>query len=126
MKKLLLLVVALSGCSPQGKEVSEGALTPPQFKERLTADVVVVDVRTPEELSSGVIPNALNIDFRATDFEQKIGSLDKSKTYLVYCASGVRSAKAAELMKSKGFASVSTLEGGTNAWSAAGFALEAH
>ena len=53
--------------------------------------VVVLDVRTPKEFKEGHIPGATNIDFTTPDFEKRIGKLDKSKTYLVHCASGGRS-----------------------------------
>lgn len=99
-------------------------IKPADFKTKMTsADAVVLDVRTPEEVAEGVIPGAKHLDFKKDDFEVQLNSLDKRKTYLVYCAAGVRSAKAATLMKEKGFQNVYSLDGGIEAWTDAGFKL---
>ncbi len=70
---------------------------PKTFKDKVAsagANAVLLDVRTPEEVAEGIIPGAVNIDFRAPDFAEKIAELDKDKTYFVYCKVGGRSAKA--------------------------------
>lgn len=89
-----------------------------EFKTRmLESNAVILDVRTPSETAQGIIEGASIIDFRANDFSEQIDKLDKNKNYLVYCRSGGRSAKAAEIMNKKGFKSVCNLEGGYMAWS---------
>lgn len=75
-------------------------------------NTVILDVRTPEEYSSGHIPNAVLIDFTAPDFNTKIQDLDKSKTYLVYCAAGARSKAAGREMVKNNFQSVYNMLGG--------------
>lgn len=82
--------------------------------------IVVLDVRTPKEYAEGHIANAKNVDFYQKDFAQQLEKLDKSKTYLVHCAVGGRSAKARDLMKKLKFESVYHLEGGMKAWEKAG------
>jgi len=77
---------------------------------------VILDVRTPQEYAEGHLANAANIDFNRSDFAQKIGKLDKSKTYLVYCRSGHRSASAVEIMKSQSFQTIYNLDGGITKW----------
>src|SRR5688572_16462285 len=59
---------------------------------------VVLDVRTKKEFEEGHIPGSVNIDINALDFEKRISELDKGKTYLVHCASGVRSVRACDKM----------------------------
>lgn len=77
------------------------------------ANVVLVDVRTPQEVADGYIPGAtVFMDFYADDFQSKIKTLDKSKTYVMYCRSGGRSGKAAQFMVENGFNAVYNLEGG--------------
>jgi len=94
---------------------------PEQFdKLRASKDAVVLDVRRPSEFVQGHISGATNIDWYASDFEKRISALDKSKTYLVHCAGGVRSAKAADKLTSLKFTNVVNLEGGFKAWEAAG------
>jgi rhodanese-related sulfurtransferase len=70
------------------------------------SDVVIVDVRTPEEFAAGHLPNAVNINVEAKDFDTQIASLDKAVTYGVYCRSGNRSGVASEKMANAGFTSI--------------------
>ena len=85
-----------------------------------TPGVVVLDVRTPAEFTSGHLPNAVNLDFRAADFADQVKALDPAKTYAVYCHSGNRSGQALEVFQADGFAHVADLEGGITAWASAG------
>lgn len=87
------------------------------FKQKMKEPgVVLIDVRTPQETAQGKIEGAKEIDFLAENFEIEIEKLDPEKTYLVYCRSGNRSAKACALMASKGFKYCYNLLGGYNAW----------
>lgn len=88
-----------------------------------TQKPVIIDVRTSEEYASGHIANALNIDFYAPDFQEKIEKLDRNTKYLVYCKSGKRSAKTLELMAKLGFKHRHQIEGGITAWIDAGFPI---
>ena len=63
----------------------------------------VLDVRTAPEYVLGHLEQAKNLNVNSDDFAQQVAQLDTSKTYVVYCGSGVRSAKAAEQMAQKGF-----------------------
>ena len=93
-------------------------------KLRQQTNAVVLDVRTPKEFAAGHIPGAVNIDWNAADFGKKAAALDKSKTYLVHCAVGGRSAKASDKMTAIQFTNVYNLEGGMKAWEKAGKAVE--
>lgn len=66
-------------------------------------NVVVLDVRTPEEFGTGHLRGAQNLNFRDPNFPTLLAGLDTAKTYVVYCASGNRSGKASVLMQEKGF-----------------------
>jgi rhodanese-related sulfurtransferase len=90
--------------------------------EKLRADKknVVLDVRTSNEFAAGHIPGAINLDVNSADFEQKVTGLDKSKSYLVHCAAGVRSARACDKMSKLDFSRLYNLEGGFKAWEKAG------
>lgn len=83
-------------------------------------DVVVLDIRTAKEFAAGHIAAARNLDFYAADFEKRLGELDRTKTYLVHCASGGRSGRSLEAFKKLRFESVYHLDGGFNAWQRAG------
>lgn len=47
-------------------------------------DIIVLDIRTPAEFKSGHLKGALNIDYKADDYAEKLDKLDKAKTYLVH------------------------------------------
>lgn len=65
---------------------------------------VVIDVRTQGEYDQGHLADTdLHYDFNGGEFEQKVDSLDKTKTYYLYCRTGNRSGQAAEIMKERGF-----------------------
>ncbi len=80
-------------------------------KNRKNSLLVILDVRTPEEFAEQHLPGALNIDIYDADFPEKIAALDRSKTYLVHCKTGGRSAAAVELMRGMGFAHISNVVG---------------
>lgn len=75
-------------------------------------NLVVIDVRTPEEVSQGKIEGALEIDFRSKEFKQKIDALDRNVPYMVYCHAGGRSKAAMQIMKDMGFVRVYDLKDG--------------
>lgn len=93
-------------------------------KMRAQKDAVVLDVRTAQEFNQGHVPGALNLDIGDPQFRKKVGELDKSKTYLVHCARGVRSARAAKLMSTMSFANLFDYHGGFDEWKKSGKPVE--
>jgi protein disulfide-isomerase len=85
---------------------------------------IVLDVRTPEEFRAGHISGAVNLDFNAADFQAQAALLDRSKVYLVHCASGVRSARACDKLSRIDFPNLYNLPGGFRAWAKAGKPVE--
>jgi len=81
-------------------------------------------VRTPSEYVQGYIKNAVNLDYNSPDFKALVNSLDKNKTYLVYCRTGVRSAAASQMMSELGFKDIYNMNGGITDWQAAGLPIE--
>lgn len=75
----------------------------------------IIDVRTAGEFAEGHIPGAQNIDVIGAGFEQKAGQLDKSKSYLVICKAGSRSAAACRTMSGMGY-DVTNIAGGMMSW----------
>lgn len=130
MRKLFLLVIAVltAGLVVTGCSSSSGTTTGEvkrvgvdEFAKVVdTAGTVVVDVRTPAEFATGHLKGAVNIDVESSAFGGEIATLDKSKTYAVYCRSGNRSVSASKQMAELGIASVYDLDGGILAWEAAG------
>lgn len=86
-------------------------------------NVVVLDVRTPNEFRTGHLQNAVNIDYTAPDFEQQVSKLDRTKPYLLHCAVGGRSTKALQVLQKLGFKDIRHLDGGLQAWQRANLPL---
>ncbi|HSP30296.1 MAG TPA: rhodanese-like domain-containing protein [Ilumatobacteraceae bacterium] len=84
------------------------------------ANLVVLDVRTPEEFAEGHLDGAVLVDFYDADFAEQLATLDTDVPYLVYCRSGNRSGQAMGVMEQLGFSSAADVDGGIVAWSAAG------
>jgi len=88
-----------------------------EFRELMNQqNAVIIDVRNQAEKSEGDIPGCLNIDIFSAEFANEIEKLDREKTYLVFCRSGVRSGSACGFMDSKHFKSLYNLNGGIMAW----------
>jgi rhodanese-related sulfurtransferase len=117
---ILLCVTTLTACAQSSN--ADRVIAPAVFADKIknVPNAILLDVRTPQEYSAGHIPNALNINYNAPDFQTQIGALDKNKTVLVYCAVGGRSAKSATALQQLGFKEVYDLKGGFTAWKAAG------
>lgn len=90
-----------------------------QFNKKLasTPTAQLIDVRTPEEFAAGAIPNAINIDFYADDFDSKMLALKKDAPVFLYCKSGGRSGKTAKKLSKAYFKEVYDLKGGYSNWS---------
>jgi glyoxylase-like metal-dependent hydrolase (beta-lactamase superfamily II)/rhodanese-related sulfurtransferase len=97
-------------------------LTAEQLAELLGSrpGLQLVDVRNPGETEDGVIPGAQEIPLPA--LTDSIESLDQREPVVAYCASGYRSLVAASVLRASGFADVSDLVGGFDAWQDAGVA----
>lgn len=87
---------------------SAGLLTAQQKGAR------IVDVRTEGEFQLGHIPGSVNIPL--DQLQTAAAGWDKSASYVVYCASGARSAEAQQALQSMGFKNVADLTGGIATW----------
>lgn len=85
-------------------------------KLRTNINTVILDVRSAAEVKNGSIPGSTNIDINSLNFSEKLEALDRSKTYLVHCAAGVRSARACKKMESMGFKELYDLGLGYDGW----------
>ena len=125
MRKLTALVLALAVTVAACGTAAEGTVTllDPEASEQLiesTQDLVVLDVRTPEEVAAGALPGAINIDLSSPDFTSQVAELDRDVPYFVYCRSGNRSAQAVKIMQDLGFTEIYELDGGILDWAEAG------
>ncbi len=126
---LLFLIYGLSACQNNSNKTSgaESALSirkdisVQQAYEKIMNDnenpnLVVIDVRTPQEYEQVRLQNSILINYRDPNFKMEISKLDKNKTYIVHCRSGKRSGKACEIMQEMGFKEVYNVAGGIFQW----------
>ncbi|MBC5992654.1 rhodanese-like domain-containing protein [Pontibacter cellulosilyticus] len=127
MKMIILSIITalIFSCSQPQQDVAKvKQLTPNEFKkQKLSSKSVLLDVRTPEEFSAGHLDGAENVDYRGGDFAKQMSNWDKDKVYYLYCASGNRSGKAAELLREAGFKHIYNI-GGYNTLKEAGVPTE--
>jgi len=79
-------------------------------------EIGILDVRTGFEFGRGHLEGAVNLNYYSRKFKSKLDELDKNKTWLVHCRSGVRSSKTLPLMEAAGFTSVIHLTDGIIDW----------
>ena len=112
----ITLILIFSACTNNAQDIkSMNTQEAKQYMEK-NPGYVLLDVRTPEEVSEGKIQDALHINFYDEDFRSQLEKLDKDKTYIVYCRSGNRSGQAAEIMNEMKFKEVINLDGGIEEW----------
>jgi hydroxyacylglutathione hydrolase len=75
---------------------------------------ILIDIRNPGEVESGSIPGAIHIPL--AQLRARLDLVPTDRPIVVHCAGGWRSSVAASLMRAQGFANVSDLAGGYNAW----------
>lgn len=100
--------------------LADGAISPTEaaglIKE--SKNLQLIDVRTPPEYADGHLSKAKLIPLQ--ELEARWTEIDKGKPILLYCRSGHRSGMALKFLQEKGYAQAKHMEGGINAWKAAG------
>ncbi len=81
---------------------------------KITADDVLLDVRTAAEFSKGNIETAINIP--VDEIRNRLNEIDKNKQIYIYCEAGLRGYLAQRILKQNGFDKVSNLSGGYYLW----------
>lgn len=121
---ILILAMAFQSCNET--KANSGKIemvTPQQVYEAVYSgdNPQLVDVRTDEEYKVSHLKDALNFCVTDENFKEQVANLDKNKPVYVYCRSGKRSAKAANILIEMGFTKVYDLQGGHNNWKKEGF-----
>ncbi|WP_162427301.1 rhodanese-like domain-containing protein [Pontibacter pudoricolor] len=113
MKLILgILLAGFFSCSqPQQGGSTVKTISATEYKEQANKEGVLVDVRTTQEFEAGHLTGASNADLLNGTFAKSIKDWDKEKTYYLYCKSGNRSGKAAQLMQEAGFKNIYNIGG---------------
>ncbi|MCY6369564.1 rhodanese-like domain-containing protein [Clostridium ganghwense] len=119
-KKILSVVISLFlmiGFILSGTAKAYRNISPSDLKDLINAStpMIIVDVRTPQEHSTGRIPTSVNIPLDVLKTEIANKNVPKSTNIIVYCQSGNRSSKAAKLLDDLGYTNVYNL-GGIKNW----------
>lgn len=123
LTSLLLCLAGLFACQQQPAVYK--SLTTDEFALLLSdPEVQRLDVRTLAEYSEGHIPGSINLNVLDNSFADMADStLTKEKPVALYCRSGKRSKKAAELLTQRGY-EVYELDKGFQSWQSAGLEIE--
>lgn len=99
-------------------------VTPPEAMQLINSrqGLVMIDVRSPQELSEGVIKGSHNVPLWPVMQGQL--NLPKDTPLLVICAVGGRSYAAGQALVRWGFTEVYNLKGGIDGWKRAGLPLQ--
>lgn len=109
------------------------AISPTEARQRIQQNprTLVIDVRDVADISgTGIIPDAMNISLGTLTFKadnevdeswREPALRDRSRPIITTCEVGPMGALGGKLLKDMGFANVTILEGGTQAWKDAGF-----
>lgn len=121
MKKilcLLLVFLLLSGCGNSKIKLNEDGVklidTKTVYNEIDNKNVYIIDVREDYEYKSGHIKNSYNLPLTKIEYIGKM-LLSLDSKIIVYCRSGSRSKKAAELLMEMGYTNVYDM-GGIDNW----------
>ena len=100
-------------------------VSPADLQSRLSGgeQIVVIDVREPDEFARGKIPGAYTIPRGVLEM-QVDGRLPRESTVVLYCGAGGRSALAAKSLADMGYENVENLQGGWGAWMKSGLPVE--
>ncbi len=92
-------------------------ITPVELKKKMDANepFVLIDVREPHEYQICRIPGSKLIPLG--EVPKRMSELDSADEIVVHCKSGMRSAKAVDLLMKSGFLKIHNLKGGILAWS---------
>lgn len=74
------------------------------FSKLISEGAVILDVRTKDEYKMGNINGSLNIPLQV--LQARLSKLNKDKTIITCCASGMRSSSARSILSSNGFTHV--------------------
>jgi rhodanese-related sulfurtransferase len=100
-------------------------VTPQQVRERKAGGeaMVLLDVREPNEWNLGRLPGAMHIP-RGTMETSIEARVPRDATVVIYCASGNRSALAADTLRQMGYTNVASMSGGFRDWAGTGGPVE--
>ncbi len=122
MKWILIFAVAavvlFVGCSAKQEQTSYTPISQQEAKKMMdeNSEVIILDVREPDEYATGHIKNAILLPVGEIDQDTASEIIpDKESVVLVYCRSGNRSKTAASTLADLGYSNIYEF-GGITTW----------
>lgn len=115
---LVLILPLFMACKNKTKDKEVTVISVEEVYEAMNNEnsLQLIDVRTLEEFNEGHLIHARNICVTDDDFEEKASKLNKDDPVYLYCRSGKRSERAAEILREMGFTEIYDMEGGFLKW----------
>jgi rhodanese-related sulfurtransferase len=95
-----------------------------EYQKMAHEDHVLIDTREDREWDAGHAAGAVHMSKGVIERDIESEIPDKSKTLVLYCGGGFRSALVADNLRKMGYANAISLDGGWRAWNAAGLPVE--
>ena len=121
---VVVLIAVLTFVMLRPTTIAGKKLSPTEYQSQFATSntpYLLVDVRTADEFATGHIHGAVNIPLDT--LETRLNEIPQTQPVVLYCRSGNRSGKAAQLLSNAGYTNIYDL-GGTNAWTEQGLPLE--
>ncbi|MGI8534376.1 MAG: molybdopterin-synthase adenylyltransferase MoeB [Candidatus Limnocylindrales bacterium] len=100
-------------------------VSPAEAEDLVGRGATPVDVRETQEWDEGHLPAAVHVPRGYLESRIETAAPDRKKQLILYCAGGVRSAFAAQLLQEMGYTDVASMSGGFQQWKAEGRAWQA-
>ncbi|WP_462249909.1 rhodanese-like domain-containing protein [Ekhidna sp.] len=124
MIRIIYFLFILSGCATTSQNDAVETIDAEKLIELQDNGVKVVDVRTAKEFAQGHIPGAINIDFYASDFVERMKTFKNDESIIIHCEVGGRSGKASKILEKESFSKIYDYTGGYKDWKMKGFEIE--
>jgi rhodanese-related sulfurtransferase len=114
---MVILTIKLLPRELERKQIAD-TVSVTEAAELFSAGSFLLDVRESSEWEAGHIDGAVLIPL--AELSTRMTEVPKDKTVLIICRSGNRSAQARDQLRAAGYTQVTSVDGGMNAWIAAG------
>ena len=107
---IAICLLFISGCAKKQDDTTQTTGSSVSYQSPDTGEsMLVIDVRTKQEYSSGHIKGAINISYNEIANKIENYTSDKNQKILLYCLSGSRSGVALSTLKKEGYTNVENI-----------------
>jgi len=117
MREIFIVTFLFSFSIINSQDPQVNHITSGEFNELISnTNSILIDVRTNSEYKNAHIPDAGNLNFYALNFRKRLNLLPRNQPIYLYCNTGYRSEKAAEILIKNGYTDVFNLQHGIMEW----------